>query len=200
MQAERLCMPSGERACTWQRFLPVPLLQVIFWEGQWWALPCFPPLWLGSLKAIAVSRRDPSGDVCLSWHTGSCLTYLAAGRCCQPTLCCCSVHWPGLGGGRQQQSVLPQQRPTATCSSWWRRACESGSKVSSSSCAPSCLGELLKTAQSLLCYRGNASFGRPCWFRKQLLFLPVRGIWCYPWISVSGFLCDMLEGLLCRCL
>lgn len=109
----------------------------------------------------------------------------------------CSVCWPGLRG---EGSVLPQPRPTTTCWSCWRWACGSGSEVSSSSCAPSLLGELLKTAQSLLRYRGDASFGRPRWFRKQLLFLPVCGIWCYPRISISGFLHNMLEGLFWRSL
>lgn len=84
MQAR--CVPSREGACTWQRFLAIPLLQVIFWEGQWWAFPCFPPLLLGSLKAIAVSHKDPLGDVCLGSCTDSCVTYLGAGRRCQPAL------------------------------------------------------------------------------------------------------------------
>lgn len=39
-------------------------------------------------------------------------------------------------------------------------ACGSGSKVSSISCTPSLLGKLLKTAQSVLHYRGDVSLGK----------------------------------------
>lgn len=154
---------------------------------------------LGFLKAIAVSCKDPSGDVYLSPHAGSCITYLAAGRRCQPALHC-SLRWLGLGGGRQHHLVLPQQQPTAACSSSWSQACGSGSKVSRSSRPASLLGELPKTAWSLLHYRGNVSFGRQRWFQKRLLFLLVHGILCYPSIRISCFPHDVLEGLFCRCL
>lgn len=119
--------------------------------------------------------------------------------CSQPVVHC-SMCWLGLQGEWQQHSVFPQQWPTAACSSCWRLACGIGSKVSSSSCAPSLLGELLKTAQLLLCYGGDMSFGRLHWFWKCLLFLLVRGIWCYSWISILGYTHDVLEGLFCRCL
>ena len=65
---------QGEGACTWRRFLPVPFLQVVFWEGQWWAPACLPPLFLGCLTDMAVSHKAPSGGVYPGPHAG-----LAAG-------------------------------------------------------------------------------------------------------------------------
>lgn len=86
---------------------------------------------------------------------------------------------------------LTARAPTAAAacsSSSQRETCASGTTVSSSSHALGLLRELQETAQSLLCYRGAVSLGRPHRVEKPLLFLPLCGVLCSPSICVSGSL------------
>lgn len=186
-------MLLGEGAWIWQRFLLVPLLQVIFWEAQWWALPCFPPLFLGCLKAVAVSHDGPlQGRRQLHYLPGCRQGLSVSPPCAAPG----SGRVSNEGSSGVWFSHSSDQLQFAQTAE--DRLVEVAAKFPAVALCPVFSGKLRKTAWSLLLYRGDVSFGRPRWFRKP--FLPLCGIWCYAWVSILGFLHNMLEGLFCRCL
>lgn len=188
MQTERLCMPSGEGACT------CAFLQVVFWEGQWWTLPCFHPLFEGNLKTIAVSRKGLLVDVCLSSHSGSCRQVLSAHSARLRVI-----------AGSQRKATAVFSAPTATSSSNLLKLLKSdwlvevAAKFPVAAVLPVFLGSCWKLP-SRCCITEVMWVLANCWFQKQLPSLLVCGVWCYPWISVLGFLHNLMEGLSCRCL